>query len=71
MDPLRKKWKDAKRAKLKYYITNINLKWWVLYKTRRLVDHIQPYLISNMSIVSIIRTIRAFAFENVSIIRVW
>ena len=24
MDPLRKKWKDAKRTKLEYYIANIN-----------------------------------------------
>ena len=44
MDPLRKKWKDV--------ITNINPGCWVLHKARRPIDHIQPYLITNMSINS-------------------
>ena len=52
MDPLRKKWKDAKRTKLEYYIANINPEWWVIYKTKRHVDHNQPYLITNTSINS-------------------
>ena len=52
MDPLRKKWKDAKRTKLEYYIANINPECWVLYKARRPIDRIQPYLITNMSINS-------------------
>ena len=52
MDPLRKKWKDSKRTKLEYYIANINPKFWVLCKTRRPIDPIQPYLITNISINS-------------------
>ena len=52
MDTLRKKWKDVKRTKLEYYIANINSESWVLYKTRKLIDCIQPYLITNMSINS-------------------
>ena len=31
MEPLRKKWKVAKKTKLEYYITNINLELLVLY----------------------------------------
>ena len=42
MDPLRKKWKDARRTQLEYYIANINLECWVLYKARRLIYRIQP-----------------------------
>ena len=52
MEPLRKKWKDAKRTKLEYYIANINPECWVLYKARGPIDRIQPYLITNMSINS-------------------
>ena len=51
MNPLRKKWKDAKWTKLDY-IVNINLECWVLYKARRPIDHNEPYLITNMSINS-------------------
>ena len=43
---------DVKRTKLGCHIANINLECWVLYKARRLVDLIQPYLITNMSINS-------------------
>ena len=52
MEPQRKKWKDGKRAKLEYYIVNINVECWVLYKARRPSDRIQPYLITSMSINS-------------------
>ena len=52
MDPVRKNWKDAKRTKLEYYIANINLECWVLYKARRYVDRTQPYFITNMNINS-------------------
>ena len=52
MDPLRNKWKNAKRAKLEHYIANINPECWVLYKARRPIDSIQPCLITNMSISS-------------------
>ena len=40
---LLRKWKDAKRTNLEYYIA---------YKIRRPIDRIQPYLITNMSINS-------------------
>ena len=33
MEPLRKKWKDAKRTNLEYYIANINLECWALFMT--------------------------------------
>ena len=49
MDPLRKKWKDVIRTNLEYYIANVNHECWVLYKARRFVYHIQPYLITNTS----------------------
>ena len=49
MDPLRKKWKDAKRTKLECYIANINLECWVLYKATSPIGCIQTYLITNMS----------------------
>ena len=45
MDPLGKKW-------VLYYIVTINPECWVLYKARRPIDRIQPYLITNMSINS-------------------
>ena len=49
MESLRKKWEDAKRTNLEYYISNINLECWSQYKARIPVDNIQPYLITNMS----------------------
>ena len=49
MEPLSRKWKDAKRKKLEYYIANINLECWVQYKAILPIDCIQPYLITNMS----------------------
>ena len=52
MEPLSRKWKDAKRKKLEYYIANINLECWVLYKARRHINRIQLYLINNVSINS-------------------
>ena len=45
MEPLMNQWKDAKCTKLEYYIANINPECWVLYKARRPIDRIQPYLI--------------------------
>ena len=49
MESLRKKWEDAKRTKLEYYIANIKPECWSQYKARMHIDHIQPYLITNMS----------------------
>ena len=49
MEPLWKKGEYAKMKILEYYIASINLECWVQYKTRMLIDHIQPYLIANMS----------------------
>ena len=45
MDPLMKKWKDAERTKLEYYIANIHAECWVLYKPRKPIKSVQPYLI--------------------------
>ena len=50
MELLAKKWKYATMTKLEYYITNISPQCWVLYKGRRVIDSIQPYLITYMSI---------------------
>ena len=44
-----RKWEDAKRTKLEYYIANVNPEYWSEYKARTHIDHIQPYLITNMS----------------------
>ena len=49
MVSLRKKWEDAKRTKLEYYIANVNHECWSQYKARLPIDCIQPYLITNMS----------------------
>ena len=61
MEPLKKEWKDARVLSI-YFATitlkrtvvavfaNINHECWVLYKARRPIDHIQPYLITNMSL---------------------
>ena len=43
------KWEDAKRTKLEDYTTNVNPECWSRYKARMFIDHIQPYLITNMS----------------------
>ena len=40
MDPLRKKWKNAKRTKLESYIANIKFGCWVLYKAETPIDRI-------------------------------
>ena len=40
MESLRKKWEDAKRTKLEYYITNINPECWSQYKARMPIDRI-------------------------------
>ena len=39
-------------GQLEYYIVDINPECWILYKARRPIDRIQPYLITNMSINS-------------------
>ena len=52
MEPLRKKWEDAKRTKLEYYIVNINHQYWIQYKAMGPIDCIQIYLVTNMSINS-------------------
>ena len=44
----RNEWKDATRKKLEYYSANVNSECWVLYKARRPIDHIQPYIISRI-----------------------
>ena len=48
VESLRIKWEDAKRTKLEYYIANVNPECWSQYKARMPIDHIQPYLITNM-----------------------
>ena len=52
MELLRKKLKYAKKRKIEYYIANTNSGCLVLYKARRPIVCIQPYLITNMSINS-------------------
>ena len=49
VESLRMKWEDCKRTKVEYYIANVNNECWTQYKAKRLIDHIQPYLITNMS----------------------
>ena len=49
MVSLRKKWEDAKRTKLEYYIANVNPEFLSQYKARMPIDHIQHDLITNMS----------------------
>ena len=39
----------SERTKLEYYIANVNLECWSQHKSRMPIDHIQPYLITNMS----------------------
>ena len=38
MESLRKKWEDAKRTKLEYYIANVNPKCWSQYKARMPIE---------------------------------
>ena len=52
LEPLKKKWEDAKRTKREHYITNINPKYRLQYKARMHVDHIQSNVITNKSINS-------------------
>ena len=53
IEPPRKKWDDAKRTKLEYYIANVtNLECWVQYEARRPFDHILSDLVTNTSINS-------------------
>ena len=40
IESLMKKWEDAIRKKLEYYIANFNLECWVQYNTRMPIDHI-------------------------------
>ena len=47
MEPQTKKWEDATRTTLEFYITNVNPKCWFYYKVRMPIDSIQPYLDTN------------------------
>ena len=49
MELLRKKWEDAKKDKIKVFA---NPQCWIKYLARRIVDSIQLYLITNMTINS-------------------
>ena len=52
MEPLRKKWTEAKWKKLEYYIAKFSPECWVQCKTRRPILRIQTYLITTMSVNS-------------------
>ena len=51
-EPLRKKWKDAKRTNLEYYMQTsiLNVRFYIRQEGLLIVIRIQPYLITNMSI---------------------
>ena len=50
MEAIQNEMAKRQKGQMEYCIVNINLKCWVQYKARMLIDHIQPHLITNMSI---------------------
>jgi hypothetical protein len=58
MESLKVKWKDARKHKLEYYVSNINPKCWIQYSERMHINHVQPYLIMSLSSLKALTVLR-------------